>query len=380
MGNMKGEEGISDFVYLLVIALALVVIFGVFSLFFPYSGLPGTGVGQNVTIAELSIGTVGYAEDEPKSSELGTFTVGETQTEELKRVPQLEISQGWFGGNSEEFSIVIPSHFRDILREVVITFNVRETNEYGNLNVEWNGKSFLAEKAARGSYTVIIDANYVDDANKLEVFADGPGFAFWAASVYTLRDFRVELEYGPSKLIAFTLGQGDLNTFSKGELRFIGFGSANMRAHVNGIKIWEGLPDGVETIGFNFTDAPLRLGENIMALDSPTGQVTLNNARLDIYALTNQVARTRTFEITDSQFDMLDKQNKVGEIRFRVDSITRRGDLTIELNGNGIEVSSVRQGWNSAQFTGDQAISGDNTIEFSGTGFWDISEAQVMVG
>lgn len=373
-------KGIDDFIYVLAIALGLIVIFGVFSLFFPYSGLPGTGVGQNVTIAEFSVGAVGYAEDEPKSSELGTFTVGEPQAEELKRVPQLEISQGWFGGNSEEFNIAIPSHFRDVLREIVITFNVRETNEYGNLNVEWNGKSFMAEKAPRGTYTVTIDANYVDDANKLLVSADGPGFAFWAASIYTLRDFRVELEYGPSKLIAFTLGQGDLNTFSKGELRFIGFGSANMRVHVNGIKIWEGMPDGVETIGFNFTDAPLRLGENIMSLDSPTGEVTLNNARLDIYALTNQVTRTRTFEITDTQFDMLDKQNKMGEIRFRVESINRKGDLSIEMNGYELETDTVKQGWNSAYFTNGEAMSGDNTVEFSGTGYWDISEAQVMIG
>jgi len=375
----KKMKGIDDFIYVLVIALALVVIFGVVSVFLPYSGTPGTG-GQNITVAEFSLGSVGYAENEPRSAALGTFTVGEIQAEELKRVPQLEISAGWFGSNSEEFNVVVPSHYRDVLRDITVTFNVRETNEYGNLNVKWNGKSFFAERAPRGSYEVKIDANYVEDSNKLEVSADGPGLAFWAASIYTLRDFRINLDYGPSKLIAFTLGQGDLNTFSKGELRFIGFGNSNLRVLINGYKIWEGLPDGVEEIGFNYSDAPLRLGENIMSLECPGGRVTLNNARLDLYVLTNQVTRTRNIELTDTQFDLLDKQNKLGELRYRVDTITRQGELNIELNGNDLDASVVRTGWNSVMFTADQALSGTNTFEFSGTGFWDISEAQVLIG
>jgi len=373
-------KGIDDFIYVLVIALGLIVIFSIVSVFFPYSGLPGgVGVGGNITVAEFTLGTVGFAEDEPKSSSLGTFTVGETQTEELKRVPQLEISAGWFGSNSEEFNILVPSHFRDVLRDITITFNVRDTNEYGNLNVKWNGKSFFAEKAPRGSYEVKIEANYIEDANKLEISSDGPGLAFWAASIYTLRDFRVNLGYGPSRIIAFTLGQGDIDTFSRGEFRFIGFGDSNMRVKVNGVKIWEGLPDGVVHVGFNYSDAPLKLGENIMSIDCPGGQVTLNNARLDMYVLTNRVTRTRTFDITENQFDLMDKQNKIGEIRLDVNTASMPGDLNIELNGNELAILHPKLGLNSVQFTADQAISGSNTLEFSGTGYWDIGEIKIII-
>jgi hypothetical protein len=378
--KMKGAmKGIEDFIYVLVIAIALVAIFMIISVIFPYSGIPGGAGTEDIMVAEFSLGTVGFTETEPKSSDLGTFTVGEVQTEELKKVPQLEISAGWFGSNKEEFNILVPSHFREVMRDLVVTFNVKDTNEYANLNVEWNGKAFLAEKAPRGSYEVKIDANYIEDSNKLEVFADGPGLAFWAATVYTIRDFRVNLEYGPSRLVAFTLGQGDLDTFSKGELRFIGFGSSNMRVKINGVKIYDAVPDGVIKVGFNFTDAPLKLGENIMSLDCPTGQVTLNNARLDLYVLTNQVSRTRTFEMTDSQFNLMDKQDKVGSLRFRVESTTRPGLLDIELNGNDLTVDTVTGGWNDVTFTADEIQSGDNTVEFSGTGFWDISDVQVLI-
>jgi len=380
-------KGVDDFIYVLVIALVLIAIFTIVSVMWPYSGVPGTpggpDIGENITVAELSIGEVGYAENQPKSSPLGTFTVGETQTNELKKVPQLEISAGWFGGNKETFKIEIPSYYTDSLRGIVIAFNVYDTNQYGNLNVRWNGKDFYNEKVPRGSYTVRVDSNYIDDVNELEISSDGPGLAFWAATVYTLRDFKVNLEYGPSKLIAFTLAQSDLDAFTKGELEFIGFGTSNLRVKINGYKIWDQVPDGVETIGFNYTDVPLRLGENILSLDCPTGQATLNNAELSVYVLTNQITRTRSFDMTENHYNLMDQQAYTGTLRFKVDSINRPGEISIELNGNALSLAGtgiVRQGWNTATFDASDAMSGSNTLEFSGNGYWDISEVQVLIG
>ncbi|RLI97686.1 MAG: hypothetical protein DRO99_02665 [Candidatus Aenigmatarchaeota archaeon] len=373
-------KGIDDFFYVLGIALALIIVFTAVSMVWPYAPGPGTPGGEsNITVAELSVGTVGFSENEPRSSSLGTFTVGETQSESLKRIPQLEISAGMFGSQSEKLNVEIPSYYMDSLRDIMVTFRVYDTNEYGNLYVKWNGKDFHAMKTPRGDVEVKIDANYVEASNTLEVYCDGPGLAFWAATVYTLRDFRVDLEYGPSKVIAFTLDQAETEAFSRGELKFIGYGNSNLRVRVNGYKVWDQMPDGVETVVFNYTGAPLKLGSNILSIDAPTGQVTLNNAMLNIYVLTNQVTRTRNFDITDSQYTMLDGQGYTGVLRFRVEDTTRQGELRAELNGNVIGSVSPRNGWNAMTFSASEANEGSNTLEFSGTGYWTISDAEVIL-
>ena len=171
-----GMKGIEDFFYVLIAALILIGIFMAVSALWPYSpGGTGPGGTENITVSEFSLGTVGYAEDQPVSSGLGTFTVGETQEEVLKSVPQIEISSGWFGGNVEEYTIQVPSHYRESMRDILLSFNVYDTNQYGNLNVKWNGKNFYNEKAPRSRVVVDIDANYIEDENTLEISADGPG-------------------------------------------------------------------------------------------------------------------------------------------------------------------------------------------------------------
>ena len=376
-------KGVDDFYWVLLVALALIVIFTIVSALWPYSPVPGgvgPGGGAVVTVAEFALGTVGYSENAARSSSLGSFTVGETQSEELRKVPQLEISAGWFGANSEKINVEAPSYLLENMRDVVIGFSVYDTNQYANLHVKWNGKEFYSEKPSRGHVEVRIDANYVESSNTLDVYCDGPGLAFWAATVYTLRDFGVELEYGPSKLVAFTLGQSDLETLSKAELSFIGFGTSPLRVKVNGYKIWEKVPNGVETVGFNFTGAPLKQGTNILSLDCPAGQASLNNAKLDIYLLTNQVTRTRSFEMTDSQYGLMKSQGYSGTVKFRVDSVSRPGELGIELNSNALHPGQPAEGWNSVSFSSGEGQTGTNTLEFSGTGYWDIGQVQVVLG
>lgn len=386
LGRGTGKlKGVDDFFYVLVIALALIIIFSVVSVFLPYSptsgggggGPPGTGI---MTIAEFTIGDVGYSEDEPRSTSLGSFVVGEPQSEPLKSLPQVELSTGWFGSQSETFDVTIPEHLRDSIRDVIITFNVYETNQYANLNVVWNGKSFHAQKSPRGDVRIKIDSNFIQDSNTMELTCDGPGLAFWAATVYTLRSFDVNLNYGPTKYISFEVGQGEMESFDRAELSFIGFGSTMMRVKINGFKIWEGVPEGVETIKFNYTSAPIKLGNNIMALDSPNGEITLNNARFDLYLLTNMISRTRNFDITASQYNLLYDQGKKATLSFRVDSVMRTGKATISINGRNLDPGLITEGWNSVEFGSNIANSGKNTIEFSGTGHWDISDARIIIG
>ncbi len=369
-------KGVDDFLYVLAIALGLIVILSAVAVFMPST--PG-GSGGNQTVADFTLGTIGYSEDEPRSSSLGTFTVGETQQESLRDVPQLEISASLFSASREELNIMVPDYLMDSMRDVLVTFRVHETNQYGNLRIKWNGMEVYSDNPPRGEVSFKIQPNYVRESNSMEIECDGPGFAFWASNVYTLREFDVSLEYGPARHIAFTMMPGEIETLSRGELSFIGFGDSDLRVKINGYKLWEKTPDGVETVVFNYTGAPLKTGDNIITLECPGGEVTLNNAKLDLYVLTNQVTRSRTFELTESQYDLLDNQGYTGEVRYDVDAVNRPGRLDVSLNDEDLEVTLPFRGWNSVPFTTDEAQEGLNTLEFSGTGYWDIGEVRIVL-
>ncbi len=376
---MRQLKGVEDFIYVLAVALILILVFAAISALWPVG--PGGGVVGNVSIAEFSLGGVGYSGDyEASSITLGSFSVGETQTENLRTAPQLSLSSSLLGSKKETFSINVLSAYQDSLRDVLISFDVFETNQYGDLVVKWNGNEFYRGRASPRDYSIVIDKSSVKSMNTLEIYCDGPGLIFWASTVYTLRNFNVDLEYGPSKIFAFTLSQGEIEAWDRGEVSFYGFGTGDkLTLEVNDVEIYEQAPSGSTTITFNYTSAPLRVGQNLLTIKTDTGVFTLQNAVFKIFLLTNLVAKQRTFELDSDQYARLAEQGYAGVIEFKVDSIERSGVLDVELNRNDLAVPLPRTGWNNITFTDAEASIGTNTLEFSGNGYWDISEVKVRL-
>ena len=178
----RGE--VEEFVWVLAIALILIIVVGVFSYFVPY-----TGPLTNITISTFSPGQVGYVQDfVARRIELRTFTVGEEQTELLRTWPQMELATSWLGGNSEKASVSVPDYLMETARGVRITFNVYQTNNYGNLVIKWNGREIMNQAAPQGQHELFIDKNDVRGSNSLEAYTTGPGFFFWASSVYIIKN------------------------------------------------------------------------------------------------------------------------------------------------------------------------------------------------
>jgi hypothetical protein len=171
----RGE--VDDFMWVLGIALILLIAVGVFSFFVPY-----TGPLTNITISSFSPGQVGFVEDfAARTIDLRTFTVGEDQTESLRSWPQMELGTSLFGGNVEGEVVEVPDYLMETARGVRLSFNVQDTNNYGNLVIKWNGFEVFSEAASERQHEVFIPREDIRGSNSIEVSATGPGLFFWAS-------------------------------------------------------------------------------------------------------------------------------------------------------------------------------------------------------
>jgi len=363
---------IDDFVYVLIIAVILLAVFGVIGFVSPWFSPV-----NNVTVTTLSVGEVGIVKDyAARNVELRTFTVGQEQTESIVSAPQLDISSGWFGGNEEMFSVVVPEYYLETARGIRISFNVYDTNKYANLKFKWNGVVLEENDYDAGFHSFLINKEDVKASNTLVVMCDGPGMMFWASTMYILKNFNVNLEYGPERVIPYEMLPSEMQTFDRIEVSFFASGTGTLEIKNNGVSIYSGSPSGAETVKFNMLESPVWSGQNIMTFIDKTGSYTLQDTQLKVFLATSNVDVTRVFNITQENYNLM-VQGFQGRVNYFVDNIASPGSLEITMNGYIIPVSTPQVGWNTASFTSSEALVGENTITFSGTGNYQITTARV---
>lgn len=365
-----------DFIYVLVASLVILAGLVAFSSLGPI--VPSTGPQPMYTsIESFFLGDVGFTTTMPvRTLSFGAFTVGQTQSESLKSIPETRIASSWFGTEQESLTIEVPSYYLDTLRDIKIDFNVYDTNQYGRLVIEWNGREVFREFADRGAYSVGIDPNFVRESNTLKIMAEGPGLIFWASSTYILQNLDIEVEYGPEKVLPFQIMSGELQSFDKGEISFYSEEDQNLTVKVNNIEIYSDSEFGSVTMDFDFFRVPLQTGNNILSFSSPSS-LRLRNVELKIFLLSNEITRTRFFNITGEHLNLLNQGVVTGKIEVIVDTITRPGALTVKLNGHSLSVPTIQEGSNTITFYSGDVMEGENELRFSGTGSFYISEANV---
>jgi hypothetical protein len=369
---VRMEIKVDDFVYVFIAAVIILAIFGIISFVSPWFAPV-----NNVTVASLSIGEVGAVTDyAARSIALRTFAVGEEQTESLVSSPELEISRGWFGGNDEVFSIVVPDYYLETARGVRISFNVYDTNRYANLKFKWNGVVMEEDDYDTGFHSLLIGSEDVKPSNTLTVMCDGPGMMFWASTVYQLRNFNVNLEYGPERVIPFEMLPSEMQNFERIDVTFFATGTGTLEVKANGVSVYQGHPSGAATMSFNLFDAPVHAGQNIMTFIDRDGTYTLQDTDLKIYLATSNVEVTRGFNMSQENYNLM-LQGFQGRVNFFIDNVASPGSLEIILNDKVVPVSTPQVGWNTASFTSGDAVVGENVITFSGTGNYQITSARI---
>lgn len=367
-------KGVESFLYLLVIAIVIIVILLVFSAFVTVT--PPLEEGEFTVLEEFSLGIVGAsAESVSTTIRLGDFRVGETQEELLKEVIQMDISQGISGGVSKQLLIGVAPSFLEQNKGVKISFSVLEANPLGNLKISWNGKVFFNAKPS-GLTEFEIPPDFVKEENIVTVAAEGPGLQFWSATQYQVRNFRVFVLVGPQKIVPFELLPSELQTFDRGEVSFFGSGPGLLEVKVNGVSIFSSQPAGPEIVEFTLGTVPLHGGNNILAFIS-TDSNTLSGASLRIFSLESQLVKTRSFTLTEGQLASF--AQKQGRISFIIDEFIRSGILEIKLNGKRLDLQVIQKGENIISYSIQDLQEGDNTLEFSGTGAWEIPSVKLGI-
>ncbi len=362
-----------DFLYVLIAAIVFIAIMLLITAFVSFPGPT-----MNVSIATFSVGEVGYLTDYPtKTLDLKSFSVGETQEESLKAIPRVEVYRNIFSAKTEKFVIEVPEWYETTMRGVKLNFNVYEqsSGQFSRLVIKWNGLEVFNYADAGTDQSIFIEKDRVKSSNSLEIDCEYNPWWFWATTTYALRNFNVNLEYGPERLIPFTLLVSELQGFNRGEINFDGSG-CDLVVKVNGIDVYQGTPSGETKIDFTYQDVPLTPGGNIVAFISTYGICNLRDAEFKIFLVGSQVVATRKFDLTAEHYNLLN-QGFTGKVNYKIDSIMRTGSLTIKLNGGSLSVPSPRTGWNSASFTYSDVGEGDNEVSFSGTGAFDIAEARI---
>ncbi len=377
-----------EFVVLLIIA---VVIIGAFMVI----GTPlanwaegnwttGGATGNYKSLATFDLGRVGLSDTEvSRTLNFGSFTLGQDQEQSLKEMTTLSVSQGYFGSDSKKFDIAIDENILNNLKDVKISFDMGETNLYGNLIFKWNDKVVFDKLANLNHYDIIIEPGDVEADNTLVIAAATPGMYFWAATTYSMKDFKVVAEYGPEKFASFKVYPNEIEGWNKGVLSFHtnNAQAAQLSIKLNGQQIYSATSPGSQvTKEFQYSEIgnAIRIGDNVISFKS-TGSLALSDVQFVISLAAGSAIKERGFNVSSADKGLLAGKGK-GKIEFTVDSVDRQGVLIIKLNSNQLNIQSVRAGVNTVDFASSDVFEGANTVTFSsGTGSWDINGVKVGI-
>jgi hypothetical protein len=343
----------------------------------------GGATGNFRLLSSFDLGSVGLTGGEDsRSVKFGSFTLGETQTESLKSMQSLGVSQGYFGADAKKFEINVDPNVIGNLKDVRISFDLTETNQYGNLVIKWNDKVVFDKVANINRYDIVIPAQDVKETNVLDVSAGNPGLYFWAATFYGTQNFEVNGEYGTEKIATFKVYPNELDSWSKGVLKFYASGGQGADLHVklNGQEIYSSASAGGQvTREYQLSELSnaIKSGDNVLSFRS-SSLLSMENVEFDVFVSGTGSAKERFVNFSKDDITLLRGAGK-GKIEFDVRSASKAGILTVKINGNPLSVSDVATGQNSIEFVSSYVIEGRNTFAFSGTGSWDISGVRVGI-
>lgn len=359
-----------DFLIVLSIALAILIIAG-----FAFSNLPVVppqGAAENKSLCHVSFGLVGNEYPTvTKEININNLEVGTPQTVSLESLDSKRIESSYFGSQRFDTDVIIEHSILNSLEDININFEVKDTNKYGNLIIKWNDKE-ISRGLTDGYNSIQIPKNKLNEKNKLSIYAEPPGFQFWASTVYDLKDIVIEGEYGQITPISFSLDQREIETLDKGELilETIEGQGEKLIIRFNGDDIYNKFPPSTDKLILN---RGFLLGKNILSFSSEGGIFRING-KLNIYVLTQKTStKSKTCHISQADIDSLSDNVK---LKITVDRIDRPGDLIITINGNDIQKRPTR-GLNTILIDKELLKPGENILEVVSTGRFDLSSVKI---
>ena len=361
-----------DFLIVLVIALALIVVFGFF-----FTNAPLPTPGENLTLAEFEVGRIGYSSSIPTNSiPLGRFTAGLQQEETIRDIPSFEVSANLISAERKKQNIPVDAHILKSLESLNINFNIVESNLYSNLVLEWNGEKVF-DSASKGVQNVKIQKEKIKEENVLEIYTSASQ-NFWASTVYKISDFKVKQEYGEARPFKFSISSSEFESLNKAELNFFvpdRTSLGELIIKLNEQEIYHQYPAGI-LVNVNIDD-PYKFvpGNNVLSFSAKSGVFELYDTNLTLFSNKKTVLKQKNFGLDESR---LDKLGNLVTMEVDTKYVDKIGVLTVDLNGNRIQIDINQTGIKKADFSKSYLQKGDNNLVFKTTGNFEINKIKIV--
>ncbi len=377
----------SDFIKVLVAGIALIIVALLIS---------GSSVFEEekvsapsvVLFSQKIVGQIGSLQETFRRIPLGSFDVGQTLGEETaKSIAESRIENGVFRERSE--SLIFPGSGAV---NAFMTFRVTDTNEYGSLQLFFNGRKIYDKVTEPGTYR--IEITEPRENNNLEIKTTSSGEKFWAPATYVLKDIKLVVNrYGNQEyVIPFNVFDYEAVGWSTGRLLF-GIDEATIAGdlivNINGQEIYRDRPISRSLIhqkDFTREKAQIQAGENTIRFKTEKdGKYTLSNVEMLLFFFTGteSVQKKMSFNVDEGQILLYSSLNGTGVIAFDVDAVYLDRGITVELNNKPIELSDVRSGEddkeNFVEFALEDLRAGKNTLTFKTRGSYSISNVDVII-
>jgi len=342
-----------------------------------------TGPAPRLVFSE-DPGQLGSPGEVIRHIDLGEFIVGYGIAKKaISSEAQANITAGIFGGDSRSWTISNAT-------KGSISFEIADTNRYGDLQVILNGQVVRSVRE-KGSYVIDLDFSPPPAQNILVLAAASSGFKFWAPTTYILSNLVVAVEgFGQqTQTFTFNLSKGELGGLTLASLSFwLKLQETSkvepLTVELNGAKIYDEVPS-LPAPQVTWTPDKINLSVGQNNLTFRTGSKALYSLEKVDFAVFSQVGRelvtyTRRFDLTRSAVLALGNPNATGELSFYVDAVQADTGLNVSINSLNMTFPSLTANKTVASnFSVGALAEKNNTLTLKTSGAYKLSRLRVRV-
>ncbi|MFB6294634.1 MAG: hypothetical protein ABEI97_02650 [Candidatus Nanohaloarchaea archaeon] len=374
----------SEFVYVLVAGVAILVVGGVLAGMADDTG-PGQGTDADVNkgmIASFSPGTIGSIDATSRTIQVGDVTVADqSPNATVATRDSVSVSSSVLDSSTATVTFEAQSP-----RRVFLSFTPSQAADPDDLIITVNGEEVDVPPFEVGEPVTLSSDNVQAGRNSIVFRAEDPGAAFWRRPSFTLKDVEVVVEDAANAgvLKTFRAYPYEVNGFDRGELRFSVTEDVvrdePLRIQINGNTVFERTPVARAlpyTATFSSNETGITAGENVLAVRTGgESRYVLDNLQLTMYFFAGTQRRTvqRDIHILPSTYRDLGEDN--GRITIQVDSVTLQRPVTVEL-GNATFTQTLKAGENVIRFGKADVTKGRNTLRIATDGSYRIPSITV---
>ena len=346
---------------------------------------PSEDPGEQLTLMNKSIGTVGDVTEDFRTAEFGSFSVGEGRGDvQAYRSDSAEISNGLLSKNSLNFDYNASQP-----RDGNLEFRVIGRDGSGSIYFEVNGERIFEEP---------MTSDFSNTGTEISIERDklGPGVntfelgttsgGLLGSTTYSVEDIRLEVNDRDrhERVESFQMYTHELENFRESELKFRipadnSIPSTALEIRVNGETVSEQTrAQGDYSVDLNPDNADLRPGRNTVRFTtSGRSFYRLENTNVQVnYAVTSDPeAFSERIDITSGELDFIDREDTSEVIEFDYVNLNNPNDLQIDLNDETYNLTP-RNGANTVEID-EEVFEEENVLTLSSQGAFRVENLQL---